>query len=112
MRASNAARHGKVEDPLRLRARRTRPSPFLAYELREVLGNLRQINLGEISESDDREFLFDVPRQDRFETLKRTVVAVYRLATFLSDLPCKSVGMRLAALEDDRRKDLRPAFRL
>jgi hypothetical protein len=77
-----------------------------------MLGNLRQINFDEISESDDREFLFDVPRQDRFETLKRTVVAVYRLATFLSDLPCKSVGMRLAALEDDRLKDLRPAFRL
>jgi hypothetical protein len=77
-----------------------------------MLGNLRQINFGEISESDDSEFLFDVPRQDGFETLKRTIVAGYRLAIFLSDLPCKSLGMRLAALEDDRRKDSRPAFRL
>ena len=67
-----------------------------------MLGNLRQINFGENSESDDSEVLFDVPRQDRFETLKRTIVAVYRLATFPSDLPRKSVGMRLAALEDDR----------
>jgi len=39
-------------------------------------GNLRQINFGEISESDDSEVLFDVPCQDRFETLKRTIVAV------------------------------------
>ena len=37
---------------------------------------MRQINFGEISESDDSEFLFDVPRQDRFETLKQTIVAV------------------------------------
>ena len=69
-----------------------------------MLGNLRQINFGEISENDDSEILFDVPRQDRFETLKRTIVAVYRLATFLSDLPCKSVGMRLAALKSRSRK--------
>ena len=68
-------------------AQRTRPtSLFLAYELRDMLGNLRQINFGEISESDGCQFFFDVPRQDRFETLKRTVVAVYRLAAF----PCRS----------------------
>ena len=45
-------------------------SLFLAYELRDMLGNLRQINFGAISESDGRQFFFDVPRQDRFETLK------------------------------------------
>src|SRR6476659_5856638 len=85
-------------------------SLFLTYELHDLLGHLLQINFGEISESDDCQFFFDVPRQDRFETLKRTVVAVYRLAAFLSDLPCESVGMRLAALEDNGCKDLGPAF--
>ena len=77
-----------------------------------MFGNPRQINFGKIGESNDREFLFDVPRQDRFKTPKRTVVAVHRLSAPLCNLPCESVGMRLAALEDDRSKDLRPAFRL
>src|SRR4249919_1154013 len=66
MTASSAAGHGEAEDLLRLSSAYTCPSPFLAYELRDMLGNLRQINFGEISESDDSEFLFDVPREDRF----------------------------------------------
>jgi hypothetical protein len=45
-------------------------SPFLAHEFRDVFGNPRQINVSEISESNDREFLFYVPRQDRFKTPK------------------------------------------
>ena len=47
-----------------------RASLFLTYELRDLLGHLLQINFGEISESDDCQFFFNVPRQDRFETLK------------------------------------------
>ena len=45
-------------------------SPFLAHEFRNVFGNPRQINVSKIGESDDREFVFDVPRQDRFKTPK------------------------------------------
>ena len=34
--------------------------PFLAYEFSDMFGNVRQINVGKIGESDEREFLFDV----------------------------------------------------
>src|SRR5262249_27747644 len=87
-------------------------SPFLAHKFRNMFGNPRQINFGKVGESNDREFLFDVPRQDRFKTPKRTVVAVHRLSAPPCNLPCESVRIRLAALEDDRSKDLRPAFSL
>ena len=101
----------RAELPRHLPSAHVQASLFLAYELRDMLGHLLQINFREICQSDGCQFFFDVPRQDRFETLKRTVVTVYGLAAFLSDLPCESVGMRLAALEHDRCKDLRPAFR-
>src|SRR5262245_12696864 len=77
-----------------------------------MFGNSHQINFSKIGQRNDREFLFDVPREDRFKTPKRTVVAMHRLSVPLRNLPCESVGMRLPALEDNRSKDLRPAFRL
>jgi hypothetical protein len=38
-------------------------SPSLTHEFRNMFSNPRQINFGKIGESNDREFLFDIPRE-------------------------------------------------
>jgi hypothetical protein len=43
----------------------TAMSPLLAYHFSDMFGNMGQINFGKIGESDEREFLFDMPCKDR-----------------------------------------------
>ena len=45
-------------------------SPLLAHDFSDMFGNIRQINVGKIGESDEREFLVDLPCKDRFEAPK------------------------------------------
>jgi len=54
----------------RQRHRTMAMSLLLAHDFSDMFGNVRQINFGKIGKSDEREFLFDIPCKDRFETPK------------------------------------------
>src|SRR5688500_11274824 len=78
----------------------------------DSVGETCRIRLREIGEHYDREVVAEEAREVCLEPLPRAAMRMQRMPAALIDRPTETVGVRLSAIETDRRENLLPALRL